>query len=95
MANDAVKKSDLYWYDNTHKIKHSINKELVERLSSGNNRFSSMESRGTTENLETNEKKRPESNSDISEEEKGKLKNLKVLVLTALRIEKHISHFSL
>ena len=53
MANDAVKKSDLYWYDNTHKIKHSINKELVERLSSGNNRFSSMESRGTTENLET------------------------------------------
>jgi phosphoribosyl 1,2-cyclic phosphate phosphodiesterase len=31
----------------------------------------------------------------ISDEEKAKLKNLKVLVLTALRIEKHISHFSL
>jgi phosphoribosyl 1,2-cyclic phosphate phosphodiesterase len=31
----------------------------------------------------------------ISNEEKSKLKNLKVLVLTALRIEKHISHFSL
>lgn len=31
----------------------------------------------------------------IEETEKEKLKNLKVLVLTALRIEKHISHYSL
>ncbi len=31
----------------------------------------------------------------ISEEEKGKLKGLKVLVLNALRKEKHLSHFTL
>lgn len=31
----------------------------------------------------------------ISEQEKEKLKNLKVLILTALRIEKHISHYNL